>query len=204
MFRFIIVFWALTLSLSGTPVNAAGILVMGDSLSAGYGIEQTAAWPNLLVQKLNHEGYRYEVHNASISGETSSGGRARIAEALQRTKPQVVIVELGANDGLRGLSLKSMRDNLDAIVTASQSAGAKVLLVGMRMPPNLGQAYTEKFQATFEEIAKARHTALLPFFMEGIAAHPELFQADGLHPVASAQGRLLDNVWPPLKALLKK
>ena len=177
---------------------------MGDSLSAGYGIDQNAAWPSLLAEKLKNEGYRYEVHNASISGETTSGGRARMAEALQRTQPQVVIVELGANDGLRGLSLKSMRENLDAMITASQSAGAKVLLVGMRMPPNLGQNYTEKFQTSFSDLAKSHKTALVPFLFEGIAGQRELFQADGLHPIASAQPRLLDNVWPQLRTLLKK
>ncbi|MDB5888221.1 MAG: arylesterase [Rhodocyclales bacterium] len=177
---------------------------MGDSLSAGYGIDQQSAWPSLLEQKLKNEGYRYEVHNASISGETTAGGLTRIAEALQRTQPQVVIVELGANDGLRGLSLKSMRDNLDAMITASQKASAKVLLVGMRMPPNLGQTYTEKFQTTFNELAKTRKTALVPFLFEGMAGHRELFQADGLHPVASAQPRLLENVWPQLRTLLKK
>jgi acyl-CoA thioesterase-1 len=204
MSRFIILSLGFFLSIICAAANASGILVMGDSLSAGYGIDQNAAWPSLLAEKLKHEGYRYEVHNASISGETSSGGRARIAEALQRTQPQVVIVELGANDGLRGLSLKSMRENLDAMITASQSAGAKVLLVGMRMPPNLGQNYTEKFQASFSDLAKAHKTALVPFLFEGIAGQRELFQADGLHPIASAQPRLLDNVWPQLRTLLKK
>lgn len=177
---------------------------MGDSLSAGYGIDQRSAWPVLLEQKLKTEGYRYEVHNASISGETTSGGRTRMTEALQRTKPEVVIIELGANDGLRGLSIKAMRENLDAMIMASQQIGAKVLLIGMRMPPNLGQSYTNKFQETFGQLAKARNTALVPFFFEGIAASRDLFQADGMHPVAQAQPRLLDNVWPALRPLLKK
>jgi acyl-CoA thioesterase-1 len=203
MLRFIILFVGLLCVAIGGSVYADGILVMGDSLSAGYGIDQASAWPSLLAQKLKREGYRYEVHNASISGETSSGGRTRIAEALQRTQPQIVILELGANDGLRGLSINSMRDNLDAIVSASQSAGAKVLVVGMRMPPNLGQTYTDKFQATFGEVAKAHKAALVPFLLEGLNDRA-LFQADGLHPVAAAQSRLLDNVWPTLKTLLKK
>ena len=204
MSRFNILSLSLDLLAMGGNAYAAGILVMGDSLSAGYGIDQNKAWPVLLAQKLKNEGYRYEVSNASISGETTSGGRTRIAEALQRTKPQVVIVELGANDGLRGLSLKSMRENLDAIVSASQAAGARVLLIGMRMPPNLGQGYTDKFRATFEDVAKAHKTALLPFLLEGMAGQRELFQADDLHPVASAQGRLLDNVWPQLLPLIHK
>jgi len=176
---------------------------MGDSLSAGYGIDQNSAWPKLLAQKLQQEGYRYEVHNASISGETTSGGRTRLAEALQRTQPQVVILELGANDGLRGLSLKAMRDNLDAMITASQAADAKVLVIGMRMPPNLGQSYTDKFQSTFGELSKLHKTALVPFLFEGMTDR-KLFQSDGLHPVAEAQGQLLSNVWPALKTLLKK
>ncbi len=177
---------------------------MGDSLSAGYGIEQSKAWPNLLAQKLQQEGYRYEVHNASISGETTSGGRTRLAEALQRTQPQIVIVELGANDGLRGLSLKAMRDNLDAMISASKGADAKVLLVGMRMPPNLGQAYTDKFQATFAELAKEHRTAFEPFLLEDVVQHRELIQSDGLHPVASAQPILLNRIWAKLKPLLHK
>ncbi|MDB5800692.1 MAG: arylesterase [Rhodocyclales bacterium] len=204
MLRSIILSLGLAFFLLGGGANAAGILVMGDSLSAGYGIDQQRAWPNLLAEKLKQEGYRYEVHNASISGETTSGGRTRITEALQRTRPQVVIVELGANDGLRGLPLKAMRENLDAMIAASQDSGAKVLLVGMRMPPNLGQNYTNKFQATFSELARTRKTALVPFLFEGMAGQRELFQPDGLHPVASAQGRLLDNVWPQLRPLLKK
>ncbi|MEC5386457.1 arylesterase [Uliginosibacterium sp. H3] len=204
MLRFFFLSLVLTLSIVTGTANAAGILVMGDSLSAGYGIDQSKAWPNLLIQKLQHEGYRYEVHNASISGETTSGGRTRIAEALARTKPQVVILELGANDGLRGLSLKAMRDNLDAMINAAQTSGAKVLLIGMRMPPNLGQAYTDKFHASFDELAKARKTAFLPFFLDGVATKRELIQADGLHPVAAAQPTLLANVWPKLQPLLMR
>ncbi|HSD38599.1 MAG TPA: arylesterase [Rhodocyclaceae bacterium] len=201
MLRFIVLSLVLALSISA---NAAGILVMGDSLSAGYGIDQNSAWPRLLAQKLQREGYRYEVHNASISGETTSGGRTRMAEALQRTRPQIVILELGANDGLRGLSLKAMRDNLDAMITSSKSADAKVLLVGMRIPPNLGQAYTDKFQTTFAELAKEHKTAFEPFLLEDVAQHRELVQSDGLHPVASAQPILLNRIWPKLKPLLRK
>jgi acyl-CoA thioesterase I len=184
--------------------HAEGILVFGDSLSAGYGIDAQSAWPKLLEERLRNEGYRYPVHNASISGETTAGGRARLDEALQRTQPQILILELGANDGLRGLPISAMRANLDAMVSSAQKAGAKVLLLGMRMPPSMGQAYTEKFRSTFEEVAKTHKTALLPFFLEGVATRRELIQADGLHPVAAAQKLLLDNVWPQLKPLLKK
>lgn len=183
---------------------AASILVMGDSLSAGYGIEQAQAWPTLLDQKLKSEGYRYEVVNASISGETTAGGRSRINAALDRARPSVVIIELGANDGLRGLSLKAMRDNLDAMIRASQDAGARIVLVGMQMPPNFGQAYTQKFRDTFAELSRQYKTALVPFLLDGFAQKRELFQADGLHPVAQAQPMVLDNVWPALRPLLKK
>jgi len=184
--------------------HAEGILVFGDSLSAGYGIDTQSAWPKLLEDKLRTEGYRYTVHNASISGETTAGGRTRLDEALQRTQPQILILELGANDGLRGLPLSAMRANLEAMIASAQKSRAKVLLLGMRMPPSMGQDYTEKFRTTFEDVAKANKTALLPFFLEGVAGRRELIQSDGLHPVAAAQKLLLDNVWPQLKPLLKK
>ncbi|MGC3963564.1 MAG: arylesterase [Rhodocyclaceae bacterium] len=194
----------LLLLLAARGAMAASILVMGDSLSAGYGIEQAQAWPTLLDQKLKSEGYRYEVVNASISGETTAGGRSRINAALDRARPSVVIIELGANDGLRGLSLKAMRDNLDAMIRASQDAGARIVLVGMQMPPNFGQAYTQKFRDTFAELSRQYKTALVPFLLDGFAQKRELFQADGLHPVAQAQPMVLDNVWPALRPLLKK
>ncbi|MFA9441481.1 arylesterase [Uliginosibacterium sp. sgz301328] len=194
----------LLLLLAARGALAASILVMGDSLSAGYGIEQAQAWPTLLDKKLKSEGYRYDVVNASISGETTAGGRSRIGAALDRAKPSVVIIELGANDGLRGLSLKAMRDNLDAMIRASQDVGARIVLVGMQMPPNFGQAYTQKFRDTFTDLSKQYKTALVPFLLDGFAQKRELFQADGLHPVAQAQPMVLDNVWPALKPLLKK
>lgn len=180
------------------------ILIWGDSLSAGYGIDQSTAWPRLLGQKLSGEGFRYEVINASISGETTAGGRSRIADALKQHQPAVVIIELGANDGLRGLSLKAMRDNLSAIIAASQQAKAKVVLVGMHMPPNFGPAYTQKFQETFTDLSSEFKTALVPFMMEGFAGKPELFQADTIHPKAEAQPLILANVWPALKPILRK
>ncbi|HEX5127304.1 MAG TPA: arylesterase [Rhodocyclaceae bacterium] len=204
MSRSIVVVIFLVSSLIANAAHAVSILVMGDSLSAGYGLAQSEAWPTLLANKLNTEGYRYEVVNASISGETTAGGRSRMADALQRSKPAIVILELGANDGLRGLSLKAMRDNLDAMIVASQKAGAKVLLIGMRMPPNLGQSYTSKFQQTFSDLAKARKTAFFPFLLQDIADKHELFQADNLHPVASAEPTIVANIWKILKPMLKK
>lgn len=184
--------------------QAATLLVFGDSLSAGYGIDKQAAWPLLLADKLKAAGYRLEVANASISGETTAGGRSRIAATLQQHKPSIVILELGANDGLRGLSLKAMRDNLQAMITAAQQANAKVLLVGMRMPPNFGQAYTEKFHQTYVDLAKTQHVALLPFMMEGFAQKRSLFIEDGMHPTAEAQPLIVANLWPVLKPLLGK
>lgn len=183
---------------------AAKILIWGDSLSAGYGIAQEQAWPRLLERKLASEGYRHTISNASISGETSAGGLSRLPEALAREKPAVVIIELGANDGLRGLPVPAMRKNLDAMIRTTQASGARVMLIGMRMPPNFGPAYTQKFQQTYSELAQQYKTALLPFMMEGFAERSELFQGDNLHPTAAAQPLILANVWPVLKPLLRK
>lgn len=188
--------------LAPTAQAARTILVFGDSLSAGYGIRSDAAWPALLAQRLQEKRLDYSVVNASISGETTSGGRARIDAALARHAPQIVIVALGANDGLRGLPLATMRDNLVAITGNAQKAKAQVLIVGQRLPPNYG-AYAIQFHNVFGEVAKAKKTALVDFLLEGVATHPELFQADNLHPVAEAQPRLLDNVWQGLAPLLK-
>jgi acyl-CoA thioesterase I len=184
--------------------SAATLLIWGDSLSAAYGIPQETAWPRLLDQKLQREGYRYQIVNASISGETSAGGLARLPAALSEHKPAIVIIELGANDGLRGLPIAAMRSNLDAMIRASQGAGAKVMLIGMRMPPNFGPIYTTKFQEIYGTLAKERKTALLPFMMEGFALREDLFQNDNLHPTSAAQTLILQNVWPALKPLLKK
>ena len=188
-----------------TPAFPAGktILIMGDSLSAGYGIAQNEAWPVLLSQRLKQQRLPYTVVNASISGETTAGGRSRIAAELARNKPAIVIIELGANDGLRGLSIRQMHDNLDHMITAAQGSGAKVMLIGMQMPPNFGQGYTQKFQETFTSLAKTRKTTLLPFLMAGFAEKREMFQADGIHPVAAAQKTILANVWPVLRPMLR-
>jgi len=179
------------------------VLVYGDSLSAAYGLSTDAGWASLLQARLKHEGMDYTVRNASISGETTSGGAARIAEALAAHKPRVIIVALGANDGLRGLPPGQMRANLAKIVVASQRAKARVLLVGMQMPPNYGAAYTQQFAQVYVELARKYKTALLPFLLEGMADRRELFQADDLHPTAAAQPLLLENVWTALRPLLK-
>ena len=177
------------------------ILVFGDSLSAGYGIERDASWVNLLQQELRQSHPRFGVVNASISGETTSGGIRRIAPALAEHHPAIVIIELGANDGLRGSSLSEMRNNLSHIIARSQHANAKVLLVGMRLPPNYGQAYVQEFQNTFVQLAKKYHVAFLPFLLDGIPA--EQFQADNLHPNAAAQARIKGNVLQALHPLIQ-
>jgi acyl-CoA thioesterase-1 len=181
---------------------ARTILVFGDSLSAGYGLRQEAAWPSLLARRLHEKKLDYTVVNASISGETTSGGRTRLDAALAKYAPQIVIIALGSNDGLRGLPLAGVRDNLAAMTAKAQNGKAKVLLVGQRLPPNYG-AYATQFQQLYGEVAKARQAALVDFLLDGIATRPELFQADNLHPTAEAQPRLLDNVWRGLEPLLK-
>lgn len=194
---------ALARAQSTTQSTTNTVLVYGDSLSAGYGIGQKEAWATLLQERLRREKFDFTVANASISGETSAGGASRIGPALQQFKPQVVVVALGANDGLRGLPIAQMKANLTKIITASQAAGARVLLVGMRMPPNYGAKYTEGFYAAFSELAKEHKTALVPFMLEPIAMKGDLFQGDNLHPTAAAQPLILDHLWPPLRRLLK-
>jgi acyl-CoA thioesterase-1 len=178
------------------------ILVFGDSLSAGYGLRPEASWPALLASRLNDRKLDYSVVNASISGETTSGGLARINDALRKHQPAIVIIALGSNDGLRGLPISGIRSNLLALTDASLKAKARVLLVGQRLPPNFG-AYAKQFHETFGEIARARQTAFVDFLLADVATRPELFQADNLHPTAEAQPRLLDNIWRGLEPLLK-
>ena len=179
------------------------ILVYGDSLSAAYGLAQDAGWASLLQARLKQERMDYTVTNVSISGETTSGGAARIAEALKAHRPRVIIVELGANDGLRGLPPGEMRTNLAKIVMASQRAKARVLLVGMRMPPNYGEPYTREFAQVYPDLARKYKTALVPFLLQGMEQHRKLFQADDMHPTAAAQPILMENVWKALAPLLK-
>ena len=187
---------------ASTTWAARNILVFGDSLSAGYGIPQEAAWPSLLAKRLEQKRLDYSVTNASISGETTSGGRTRLDAALEKTRPAVVIIALGANDGLRGLPVKTMRDNLAAMADAAQKKNARVLIVGQRLPPNYGP-YATQFHEAFAAVAREKKTALVDFLLDGVATRPELFQADNLHPTAEAQPMLLETVWQGLAPLLK-
>lgn len=188
--------------LAPSAVAAKTILVLGDSLSAGYGIRPEQAWPSLLTQRLAERRIDYTVANLSISGETTAGGRSRLAAALATHQPAVVVLALGSNDGLRGLSIKQTRGNLEAMVDAAQKAGARVLVAGMRLPPNYGP-YAEQFFQSFADMAKAKKTALLPFLLEPVVTRPEMFQADRLHPTAEAQPLLLEHIWPKLQPLLR-
>jgi acyl-CoA thioesterase-1 len=179
------------------------ILVVGDSLSAEYGLPRGTGWVQLLTARLHSDRYDYTVVNASISGETTSGGRTRLPALLKQHRPAIVILELGANDGLRGLPLNTMRDNLVAMIKSSQAAGASVLLVGVRVPPNYGRDYSEKFFESFAAVAREMRVALAPFLLDGFAESLQMFQADRIHPGEAAQPRMLDNVWPHLKPLLR-
>jgi acyl-CoA thioesterase-1 len=180
------------------------ILVMGDSLSAAYGMRVEQGWVNLLQQRLESEGYGYRVVNASESGETTGGALARLPRALGRHEPAVVIIELGGNDGLRGLPTDGVQANLESMVQLSRKSGARVLLIGMRIPPNYGPAYTKSFHELFARVAASQDVPLVPFFLDGIALDEGLMQDDGLHPNAAAQPKLLAQVWPLLTPLLKK
>jgi len=184
--------------------SAATILVFGDSLSAGYGLPQEQGWVHLLEQRLRAEKLDYKVVNASISGETTLGGRSRIEAALKTHRPALVILELGANDGLRGATPESIRRNLEAISDACRRAQARVLLVGIRLPPNYGTAYTEKFHDVFGAVARSRKLPLVPFLLDGFANDRMLFQDDGIHPSAAAQPLMLDTIWKELKPLLAR
>jgi acyl-CoA thioesterase-1 len=194
---------ALVLWAGGTAQAAPNILVLGDSLSAAYGLPQEAGWVSLLQSRLAQEKFPYRVINASISGETTSGGRSRIAGLLEEHRPAIVILELGANDGLRGLSLQQTRTNLEAIIVASKKSRAQVLLVGMRLPPNYGPAYTEPFHALYADLARKYKLRRVPFLLEAVAGRRDYFQGDGLHPTAQAQPLILDTVWSELRGMLK-
>jgi acyl-CoA thioesterase-1 len=178
------------------------IIVLGDSLSAGYGVKVQEGWVSLLAKRLASEGYGYRVVNASVSGETTQGGLARLPRALQTHKPAIVIVELGGNDGLRGLPLAASRENLRKTIELSQAAKAQVVLVGMVIPPNYGQRYGQEFRDMFADLAKQKTLAFVPFFLDRVALDPKLMQADGIHPNAAGQPQMLENLWPKLKPLL--
>jgi len=180
------------------------LLVFGDSLSAAYGLRAEQGWVAQLQQRLASEGYGYHVVNASVSGETTSGGRNRLQRALAQHRPAVVLLELGANDGLRGLPVKDSQANLRAMIQAAQVSGAKVLLLGIHIPPNYGPRYTQAFDAMYTSLAAEQKVPLVPFILEGFALDPRYMQADGLHPNAAGQPRVLTNVWPQLKPLLER
>ncbi len=187
----------------GAPAPAV-LLVVGDSISAGYGLPKGSGWVDLLAARIEAQRLPFRVVNASITGDTTAGGRARVPALLAQHKPAVVVVELGGNDGLRGGSLKATKDNLDAIVGAVQKSGARAVVVGMRLPPNYGPAYTREFDAMFGEVAQSRRAALVPFLFAGFGESSEWFQPDRIHPTVAAQAMLLDNVWPVLAPLLGK
>jgi acyl-CoA thioesterase-1 len=193
---------ALVCAIAAAAATAPTILIVGDSISAGYGLPPNSGWVTLLQQRLARAHYPQRVVNASISGDTSASGRARLDTLLARERPAITVIELGGNDGLRGGSLDAMRTNLDAMVVAAQKAGSRVLLVGMQLPPNYGPAYVRQFDATYADVAKTRHVALVPFLFEGFGDDNALFQPDGIHPVVAAQPRLLDNIWRELQPLL--
>lgn len=190
---------------SGNSACAAQktVLVLGDSLSAGYGLEKGSGWVDLLEKRLKKDYPEITVVNASISGDTSSGGKARLPALLGRYAPSVVVIELGANDGLRGFPVKSVYDNLLAMAGMVKKQKGKVLLLGMQIPPNYGQAYTRDFASVYSAVAKKGKVSLVPFFLKGVAERDDLFQSDNIHPVGAAQPIMLDNVWPFLEPLLK-
>jgi acyl-CoA thioesterase-1 len=184
------------------PVEANIILVLGDSISAGYGIEQELGWVNLLNERLLRQTTAYQVKNLSVSGETTIGGLTRLPQALARYNPDIVIIELGGNDGLRGYPISKIRANLDKLVATSLQAEARVLLVGMMLPPNYGKRYADAFYRTFSEIAATYSVPLLPFLLDGIAANAAMMQRDGIHPKAEAQSMILENIWPKLHDMI--
>nr|AKJ87224.1 hypothetical protein [uncultured organism] len=212
MLKSLIVALLMFVSATAGSVEAASkvILVYGDSLSAGYGIRVEQSWPSLLGDRLKEDTRvgaggtpSWTVANASISGETTAGGRSRLEVALRQFKPKVVVLALGANDGLRGLPVKQMQDNLISMVKLAKASGARVLLIGMRLPPNYGPEYTNAFEAAFTTTARLEKVALLPFLLEPVAGQRSNFQADGLHPISAAQTKLLDHIYPALQPLLK-
>ena len=180
------------------------ILVLGDSLSAGYGVALDSTWVALLQRRLAAQGYGHRVVNASVSGETTGGARGRMPRAMELHDPSIVILELGGNDGLRGLPLRQLRQNFEYMIEQAQAADAQVVLVGMRMPPNYGATYADQFHALYGELGKKYGIPVVDFFLEGVALDEKLMQSDGIHPTAAAQPRMLDNLWPALQKVLKK
>ena len=193
---------ALSVLLWGPAAFAGTVLVVGDSISAAFGMDTREGWVALLEERLVEQGFDQRVVNASISGDTSAGGAARLPTLLTEHQPELVIIELGGNDGLRGQPPAQLQQNLAAMVQQSQKAGAKVLILGMQLPPNYGVRYTTAFAAVFATVAQQYATPLVPFVLEGVGGVPAMMQSDGIHPTAQAQPKLLDNVWPTLKPLL--
>lgn len=185
-------------------LHAQTLLVIGDSISAAYGIEIEQGWVAQLQQRLNERELSYQVVNASISGDTSAGGRTRLPALLEQHQPDLVVIELGGNDGLRGLSLVSLKDNLSAMVELARQQGSRVIVLGMRIPPNYGPRYTEGFYQVYQQLAQEQNVPVLGFFLEGIGGVPGMVQNDGIHPTAAAQPLLLDNAWPLIEAQLQK
>ncbi|HYS17346.1 MAG TPA: arylesterase [Candidatus Binatia bacterium] len=201
--RGLVLVYVALLSLGPAQAQSAGVVVaLGDSLTAGLGVAADEAFPARLQARLRHEGYAYRVVNAGVSGDTTAGGLRRVDWVL-RANPEIVIVALGANDGLRGQSPQAMRANLEAIVARLQASGARVLLAGMRLPPNYGAEFTKEFEAVFPAVARRAKIALVPFLLDGVAADPRLNQPDGIHPTAAGHQRIADHVWPYLRALLE-
>jgi acyl-CoA thioesterase-1 len=196
------VFFMLLVAAAAYAAPQKSILVVGDSLSAAYGIASSRGWVALLAERLRRERPDYSVVNASVSGDTTAGGRARMQSALARHKPAVVVIELGGNDGLRGLPVAQLKENLSAMARAARAAGARVLLVGMRIPPNYGPDYADAFAAAFRDVAKAHKAAFVPFFLEGFAEDPAMFQDDRIHPTEAAQPLMLERVWKELRPIL--
>ena len=192
----------LLVGLFPVPAAARTLLVVGDSLSAAYGMEVESGWVALLGKRLKRENLDYQVINASISGDTTANGLVRLPKLLAQHKPALVIIELGGNDGLRGLSLEQMKHNISMMITKAKRPGAKVLLVGVQLPPNYGKTYTERFQAIYREIAAEQGVALAPSLLEGIGSRDDLMQPDRIHANAKAQPRMMENVWPQLRSLL--
>ncbi|MCU0972028.1 MAG: arylesterase [Gammaproteobacteria bacterium] len=198
-FFFLLTLWGSVAAAASAPT----VLVLGDSLSAAYGIAQDRGWVALLQRRLADRGLPHRIVNASVSGETTRGGLTRLPRLLEEHRPDLVVIELGANDGLRGISDRVLADNLRALVETSTGSGARVLLLGIRLPPNYGAAFNARFDRVFDEVARETQTPLVPFFLKGVAEDRELMLPDGLHPAAEAQPTLLDNVWPALEPLLE-
>lgn len=193
---------ALALMMWAQGALAGTVLVVGDSISAALGLDTRVGWVSLLQKRLSEGGFEHRVVNASISGDTSAGGLSRLPKLLAQHSPNVVIIELGGNDGLRGQPPAQLQQNLASMARQSQEAGARVLILGMQLPPNYGRRYTQAFAQVFSDVASAQQLALVPFFLEGVGGVPGMMQADGIHPAVTAQQRLLDNVWPSLEPLL--